>query len=72
MYMYSSISYSATLCSQHFSLVSELSDGKADTITTSILELLTSLDLAIIKVMGFWLGWRLSHGWAKSRCLQNH
>ena len=33
--------------------MSELSDGKADTITASILELLTSLDLSITKVMGF-------------------
>ena len=36
-----------------FLRVSELSDGKADTIMTSILELLTSLDLSINKVMGF-------------------
>ena len=36
-----------------FLQVSELSDGKADTITTAILELLTSLDLSINKVMGF-------------------
>ena len=36
-----------------FLQVSELSDGKAYTITTSILGLLTSLDLSISKVMGF-------------------
>lgn len=36
-----------------FLQVSELADGKADTITTSILELLTSLDISINKVMGF-------------------
>ena len=36
-----------------FLQVSELSNGKADTITTSILGLLTSLDLSINKVMGF-------------------
>ena len=36
-----------------FLWVSELSDGKADTITPSILEFLTSLDLSITKVMGF-------------------
>ena len=36
-----------------FLRVSELSDGKADIITTSIMELLTSLDLSNNKVMGF-------------------
>lgn len=36
-----------------FLRVSELSDGKADTKTASILEFLTSLDLSITKVMGF-------------------
>ena len=40
------------VCSS-FLRVSELSDGKADNITTSILELLTSLDLSINKVTGF-------------------
>ena len=36
-----------------FLRVCELSDGKADTITTSILELLTKLDISINRVMGF-------------------
>ena len=36
-----------------FLQLSELSDGKANTITTAILELLSSLDLSINKVMGF-------------------
>ena len=35
------------------SIFLQVADGKAETITTSILELLTSLDISINKVMGF-------------------